>query len=103
MVIGTVAERIDSQQTEDPPEQIAALPTGRGGVLRECVCSTVGPYLKDLDGYEVNDLYRLVMSEVEPPLCARKWRITRSMAHISGVADNIHHVSHTTRPDQRIR
>ena len=42
-----------SQQTEGPPEQIAALPTGRGGLLRECVCSTVDPYLKDLDGYEV--------------------------------------------------
>ncbi len=36
--------------------------------LRNCVCSVLTDYINDLDGHSVNDLYQLVLSEVEPPL-----------------------------------
>ncbi len=62
------AQRTDSQQSEDLPEQLTAPPASHARTLRECVSSTVEHYLRDLDGYEVNDLYQVVMGEVEPPL-----------------------------------
>jgi len=36
--------------------------------LRECVRNALTLYLNQLDGHATNDLYRLVMNEVEPPM-----------------------------------
>ena len=36
--------------------------------LRECVRNALALYLDQLDGHAANDLYRMVMSEVEPPM-----------------------------------
>jgi len=36
--------------------------------IRRSVTSAIELYLNDLDGYEVNDLYHVVLSEVEPAI-----------------------------------
>ena len=36
--------------------------------LRECVRSTLGEYLREVDDELVSDLYNMVLSEVEAPL-----------------------------------
>ena len=36
--------------------------------LRECVRDALDAYLSDLDGVEPNELFRLVMEQVEPPM-----------------------------------
>jgi Fis family transcriptional regulator len=36
--------------------------------LRECVRNALTLYLKQLDGHGTNDMYRMVMNEVEPPM-----------------------------------
>ena len=36
--------------------------------LRECVREALDAYLSDLDGVEPNELFRLVMEQVEPPM-----------------------------------
>lgn len=36
--------------------------------LRKAVASAVRQYLKDMNGYDPNSLYRLVLAEVEVPL-----------------------------------
>ena len=36
--------------------------------LRECVRHALTRYLEQLDGHAGNDLYRMVLSEVEPPM-----------------------------------
>ncbi len=36
--------------------------------LRECVRNALALYLDQLDGHGTNDLYRMVLSEVEPPM-----------------------------------
>jgi len=42
--------------------------SSKQNTLRDCVCSVLTDYINDLDGHNVNDLYQLVLSEVEPPL-----------------------------------
>ncbi len=37
-------------------------------VLRNCVRSVLTNYIKDLEGHTVDDLYQLVLAEVEAPL-----------------------------------
>ena len=46
--------------------------------LRECVARAVRRYLSDLDDHEVNDLYDLVLREVEGPL------FTEVLRHCAG-------------------
>lgn len=36
--------------------------------IRRSVTSAIELYLGDMDGYEVNDLYHVVLSEVEPAI-----------------------------------
>ena len=36
--------------------------------IRRSVTSAIELYLNDMDGYEVNDLYHVVLSEVEPAI-----------------------------------
>ena len=36
--------------------------------IRRSVTSAIELYLSDMDGYEVNDLYHVVLSEVEPAI-----------------------------------
>lgn len=68
MVIGPEERKIDSQQTEDHPGRFTALQANRAETLRECVQDALARYLRNLDGYEVKDLHRMVMGEVELPL-----------------------------------
>ena len=49
-------------------EGLRLVHTNRGEPLSECVRTALRHYLRDLDGHEVNDLYRLVIGEVERPL-----------------------------------
>ncbi|MCU7940501.1 MAG: DNA-binding transcriptional regulator Fis [gamma proteobacterium symbiont of Bathyaustriella thionipta] len=37
-------------------------------ILRDCVRSVLTSYIDDLDGHAINDLYQLVLAEVETPL-----------------------------------
>ncbi|MCB2263118.1 MAG: Fis family transcriptional regulator [Candidatus Thiosymbion ectosymbiont of Robbea hypermnestra] len=77
MVIRTTAQRTDAGHTEDPAEVTTPFRTDRGQTLRECVRSTLGHYLENLDGHEVGDLYQTVMGEVEPPLIKSLLAYTR--------------------------
>ncbi len=45
--------------------------------LRQSVEQSMETYFKDLDGYQVTDLYDLVMQEVEAPLFASVMTYTR--------------------------
>lgn len=36
--------------------------------LRDCVCRAVRRYLHDMDGHTPNDLYAMVLGEIETPL-----------------------------------
>jgi Fis family transcriptional regulator len=45
--------------------------------LRQSVEQSMETYFKDLDGYQVTDLYDLVMQEVEAPLFASVMNYTR--------------------------
>lgn len=38
------------------------------GPIRACVADALDQYLRQLDGYDCADLYRMVLAEVEPPL-----------------------------------
>ena len=42
--------------------------TGPRPPLREHVANSVRRYLRDLDGYDVNDLYEIALRELEIPL-----------------------------------
>ncbi|MCU7801089.1 MAG: DNA-binding transcriptional regulator Fis [gamma proteobacterium symbiont of Lucinoma myriamae] len=37
-------------------------------ILRDCVRSVLTSYINDLEGHSINDLYQLVLAEVETPL-----------------------------------
>lgn len=37
-------------------------------ILRDCVRSVLTSYIDDLEGHTINDLYQLVLAEVETPL-----------------------------------
>lgn len=37
-------------------------------ILRDCVRSVLTSYINDLEGHTINDLYQLVLTEVETPL-----------------------------------
>lgn len=40
---------------------------GDGTVLRDCVADVVHSYLQDLQGHNIDNLYEIVMQEVEAP------------------------------------
>ncbi len=55
----------------DIPTPIADTETDNNNdtaVLRDCVRSVLTSYIKDLEGHSVDDLYQLVLAEVEAPL-----------------------------------
>ena len=55
------------------------VPTLRGQqTLRECVSSTLGDYLREVDDELVSDLYNMVLSEVEAPLLEAVMQKARS-------------------------
>ncbi|MCK5697613.1 MAG: DNA-binding transcriptional regulator Fis [Gammaproteobacteria bacterium] len=41
---------------------------GHSSILRNCVCSVLENYIKDIEGHTIESLYQLVMEEVETPL-----------------------------------
>jgi Fis family transcriptional regulator len=47
---------------------LRVLRTNQTDPLSECVRNALRFYFRNLDGYEVNDLYQLVIREVEQPL-----------------------------------
>lgn len=50
----------------------------RGEPLRESVRGAVDGYLRNLDGHRLNDLYELVLAEVEKPM------LETVMQHVGG-------------------
>jgi len=55
------------------------VPTLRGQqTLRECVSSTLGDYLREVDDELDSDLYNMVLSEVEAPLLEQVMQKARS-------------------------
>jgi Fis family transcriptional regulator len=63
MKIGAVPQQID-----EPREGLTVLQASRTEPLGKCVRSALKYYLRNLDGYEVNDLHQMVIEEVERPL-----------------------------------
>lgn len=58
-------------------EGLTVAKADRGEPLSECVRTAMRHYLRGLDGHEVNDLYRLVIEEVERPLLTTVLEHTR--------------------------
>ncbi len=54
----------------EPPESFESNNTGAtdNAILRDCVRSVLTNYINDLDGHTVDDLYQLVLAQVEAPL-----------------------------------
>ncbi len=62
------AYETDEAMGGDAWEGVTVLQANRSEPLSECVRTALRHYLRDLDGHEVNDLYRLVIEEVERPM-----------------------------------
>ncbi|WP_198262508.1 DNA-binding transcriptional regulator Fis [sulfur-oxidizing endosymbiont of Gigantopelta aegis] len=56
--INTPAHDSDSTETD----------SADNAILRDCVRSVLTNYINDLEGHTVDDLYQLVLAEVEAPL-----------------------------------
>jgi Fis family transcriptional regulator len=56
---------ISKQQSED---HLSVTHTKKSEPLRQCVSDAMQRYFHHLDGHDTNNLYRLVMNEVEAPL-----------------------------------
>lgn len=57
--------------SETPPPEIFENNTDNSSdsaTLRDCVRSVLTNYINDLEGHSVDDLYQLVLAEVEAPL-----------------------------------
>jgi len=57
--------------SETPPPEIFENKTDNSSdsaTLRDCVRSVLTNYINDLEGHSVDDLYQLVLAEVEAPL-----------------------------------
>ncbi len=52
---------------EAKPRELGAA-SSAGAPLRECVREALDAYLRKLDGHEPQDLFRMVMREVEAPM-----------------------------------
>jgi Fis family transcriptional regulator len=63
MIIGAASQKLD-----EPWEGLSVLRTDQTEPLSECVRNALRFYLRNLDGYEVNDLHQMVIGEVERPL-----------------------------------
>ena len=64
MTIGAAPQR----QEEETWEGLTVLRSDRTEPLSECVHNALRFYLRNLDGYEVNDLHQMVIAEVERPM-----------------------------------
>ena len=64
MKIGAMPQQIDESR-----EGLTVLQANRSTEpLSKCVRNAMRYYLRNLDGYEVNDLHQMVIEEVERPL-----------------------------------
>lgn len=60
---------VATQQINEPREGLTVLQANRSTEpLSICVRNAMRYYLRNLDGYEVNDLHQMVIEEVERPL-----------------------------------
>lgn len=57
-----------TQPISELREELTVLQENRTEPLSECVRSALRYYLRNLDGYEVNDLHQMVIGEVERPM-----------------------------------
>ncbi|MEX0730711.1 MAG: DNA-binding transcriptional regulator Fis [Aquisalimonadaceae bacterium] len=55
-------KRVDTADSYETDEDV--------GPIRACVADALDQYLRQLNGHDCADLYRLVLAEVEPPLLA---------------------------------
>ena len=55
-------------RSDESPTRFALAKDNKREPLRECVRDALLSYFRQLDGHAASDLYRLVMTEVEPPL-----------------------------------
>ena len=61
----------------DDSNEVSDASDASAQTLRQSVEQSMETYFKDLDGYQVTDLYDLVMQEVEAPLFASVMTYTR--------------------------
>lgn len=66
--------------TLDPMDDLTmdSLVINRQQSLRDHVAAAMQRYFQDLDGQDTNELYSLVMAEVEPPLIEAAMKYTRN-------------------------
>ena len=74
--------RMEESLRERTPKSTLELPAeagnGRGSNLRQSVALAVRTYLEELDGQMGNDVYQMVLAEVEAPLLEEIMRYTRN-------------------------
>lgn len=68
MTVGMAPNQVETRQTEQHRGGLTVLQEHRTEPLRECVRNAMRYYLRNLDGYQVNDLHEMVLREVERPL-----------------------------------
>jgi Fis family transcriptional regulator len=69
----TLAQRTPGKSLESPADS----GNGKGTSLRQSVRTAVRAYLDELDGQMGNDVYQMVLAEVEAPLLEEIMRYTR--------------------------
>jgi len=63
------------QEVETPVESVEQA-TDKN-TLKQCVTEVMENYLRDMDGHQTHDLYKMVLAEVEQPLLETILKYTR--------------------------
>ena len=61
-------DAIMAQERTGERKPFSVRPQKKTGLLRDSVATAMAGYFAQMDGHDVSDLYRMVLSEVEPPL-----------------------------------
>ncbi|MCP3852863.1 MAG: DNA-binding transcriptional regulator Fis [Gammaproteobacteria bacterium] len=59
---------MDTIETNIIDSELLKNKSSDNAILRDCVRSVLTNYINDLEGHSVDDLYQLVLAEVEAPL-----------------------------------
>ena len=74
----TSAEPEKAENSDIFQEHFSEAAVGNSQTLRDSIESAINNYFSHLDGQMASDVYKLVMSEVEPPLLEAVLRYTRN-------------------------
>ena len=92
MPVQAASQGIPQQQPNTNPVTHRAVPQSAPPTLRETVQASIRNYLNDMGDSQAEDLYQIVLSEVEPPLIEEVLQFTGQnqsrAARILGITRN---------------